>query len=48
MLKPVSTHSPVGIPLGDLTALDFNADIPTAVGTEKYRECSGLYPTTDY
>ena len=37
--KPVSTHRPEGITLWDLTVLDFDADIPTAVGTEKHRTC---------
>ncbi len=35
--QPVSTHCPEGIPMGDLTALIFDADIPTAVGTAKPR-----------
>jgi hypothetical protein len=36
------TYRPVGIPMGDLTVLVFDADIPTAVGTEKHQKCSGL------
>ena len=33
--KPVSTPCHEVIPWGGLTALDFDADIPTAVGTAK-------------
>jgi len=33
----LSTHCLEGIPTGDLK--DVDADIPTAVGTEKHREC---------
>ena len=40
--KPVSTHCHEVIPMGDMTALDFDADIPTAVGAEKRQECCQL------
>ena len=42
-MQPVGTHCPEGIPVGDLTALIFDADIPTAVGTEKNRECCQVF-----
>ena len=41
-LKPISTHSSEGIPLGNLTALDFDAD------EKAPRVLSGLCLTTDY